>query len=304
MSHFKHRLIIAGIFALIYGVLMGLFVGWRSDHTFMFGLVLIMMMTHKETYKIVLALSGFALFWIIYDALRIAPNYRFNDVHIKEPYDIELALFGILDAGKYIVPCEWFLTRINDTASLIAGFSYILWMPAPMVYAIYLLWKDRSTLFDFSYGFLLTCFIGFFFYYAYPAAPPWYYLNHGVGTDFSIPGSEGLLSEFDRILGVSIFNGIYAKGGNVFCAIPSLHSAYPMLCLLTALRRKTYYLAFVFLLWGFGTWFAAVYSQHHYVIDVLMGIMCATLGHFLIIRIQRFSFISAFKSWYLKELSL
>ena len=304
MSHFKHRLIIAGIFALIYGVLMGLFVGWRSDHTFMFGLVLIMLIAHKQSYKIVLSLSGFALFWIIYDALRIAPNYRFNEVHIKEPYDIELALFGILDAGRQVVPCEWFLTRINDTASLIAGFSYILWMPAPMAYALYLLWKDRSKLFDFSYGFLLTCFIGFFFYYAYPAAPPWYFLNHGVGTDFSIPGSEGLLSEFDRILGVNIFNGIYAKGGNVFCAIPSLHSAYPMLCLLTALRRKTYYLAFVFLLWGFGTWFAAVYSQHHYVIDVLMGIMCAALGHFLIIKIQRFSVISYFKRIYLKELSL
>ena len=86
MSHFKHRLIIAGIFALIYGVLMGLFVGWRSDHTFMFGLVLIMLIAHKQSYKIVLSLSGFALFWIIYDALRIAPNYRFNEVHIKEPW--------------------------------------------------------------------------------------------------------------------------------------------------------------------------------------------------------------------------
>ena len=304
MAYFKHRLIIAGIFALLYAVLMGLFVGWRSDHTIMIGLVLVMMLAHKQTYKIVIALSGFAFFWIIYDALRIAPNYRFNDVHIQEPYDIELALFGILDAGRLVVPCEWFLTRINDTASLIAGFSYILWMPAPMAYALYLLWKDKSILFDFSYGFLLTCFIGFFFYYAYPAAPPWYFLNHGVGTDFSIPGSEGLLSDFDRILGVTIFNGIYAKGGNVFCAIPSLHSAYPMLCLLTALRRKTYVLAFIFLFWGFGTWFAAVYSQHHYIIDVLMGIFCAILGHFLIVKIQRFSWVSSFEKMYLKELSL
>lgn len=304
MAHFKHRLVIAGVFAVAYILLMGVFVGWRSDHTFMLSLVVVMSLAHKETYKVVITLSAFAIFWIIYDALRIAPNYMFNKVHIVEPYQIELALFGILDEGRYVVPCEWFLTRITDFYSLAAGFSYILWMPAPMAYAIYLSYRDRTTLFDFSYGFLLTCFIGFVLYYAYPAAPPWYYLNHGVGTDYTISGSEGLLSEFDRIMGVSLFNGIYAKGGNVFCAIPSLHSAYPVLCFLTACRRKTYIMAGIFIIWAMGTWFAAVYSQHHYIIDVLLGIFCALVGHFMIIGLQKYQWMNSFKASFLRELSL
>lgn len=300
----KHRLIFAGAFTVLYCILMIGFVGWRSDHAVMLGLVTCLSLLHKETYKIVLTFSGFAIFWIIYDALRIFPNYRLNPVHILEPYELELALFGIMDAGKMIVPCEWFLTRTNDLASLIAGSSYLLWMPAPMAYALYLMFKDRAVMIDFTYGFLLTCFIGFILYYAYPAAPPWYYLNYGVGTDYTIPGSEGLLSEFDRILGVSIFNGIYAKGGNVFCAIPSLHSAYPALCILTALRRKTYVLAFIFLLWGFGTWFAAVYSQHHYILDVLLGIICAILGHTLIKCFNNYSWYQSFKRLFMRELDL
>jgi len=30
-----------------------------------------------------------------------------------------------------------------------------------------------------------------------------------------------------------------------------------------------------------GIWFAAVYTSHHYVLDVLAGIFCAVLGIFI-----------------------
>jgi len=269
----KKRLLIATLFAICFSILFGVFVGWRQDHTILLILIVVLVLLHRKSYGAVLAFSGIILFWISYESLTLYPNYLVSKVHVLEPYNWELSWFGIMDNGRLVIPCEWFATRTNDVLSFIAGFSYLLWIPAPMAYASYLLFKDKSALFEFTFGFLTICLFGFVFYYSYPAAPPWYYLENGNGTDFTIPGSEGLLSEFDRLVGSPIFKGIYAKGGNVFCAIPSLHSAYPVLCLLAALRRKTYVMTSIFFIWGLGTWFAAVYSQHHYVVAHLLGMV-------------------------------
>ncbi len=300
----KLRFTIALVFAIVYVILIAGFVGWRSDHWVMLGLVVGLLIMHKETYKIVLTLSGFAIFWILYDTLRLFPNYMFNTVHILEPYQWELSWFGVWDGDEKVVLSEWFTTRTSDILSVIAGVSYLLWMPAPMAYAIYLRYTDARRMVDFSYGFLLACIIGFVLYYLYPAAPPWYYIEYGVGTDFTVPGSEGLLADFDRIVGVPIFNGIYAKNGNVFCAIPSLHSAYPALCFLMTFRQRQYVLGGIFVIWGFGVWFAAVYSQHHYVIDVLLGIICAVMAHYLMIYFQRFGWYQSFRQFFIRQLAI
>ena len=258
---------------------------------------------HNHTYRSVLVLLSFLLFLIIYDTLPAFPNYTFNEVHILELYNLELSLFGINDGGRLIVPCEWFITRTNDVLSLIAGSCYILWMPLPMIYAGYLFFRDKSSLFIFGSSFLLTCILGMIGYYIYPAAPPWYYINHGLGTDFTIPGSEGLLSEFDRIVGAPIFHAIYAKGGNVFCAVPSLHCAYPVVCFLSAMKMKNRALMGIFALWALGTWFGAVYSQHHYLIDVILGVLCAILSFFTIQWLLGKKFFRKWKEMYVAELS-
>lgn len=297
----KRRVTIAAVFTILY-TLMAVGVGWRQDHLIMIILVVALLLIHQITYKVVITLSSFAIFWISYDFLRIYPNYMLSSVHIIEPYNIELALFGIMDAGRRVVPCEWFITRTSDGLSLFAGFSYLMWMPAPMTYALYLLVKKKDAVIDFTYGFLLTNLIGYVIYYSYPAAPPWYYITYGMGTDFSIPGSEGLLSEFDRLIGVPIFNGIYAKNANVFAAIPSLHSAYPVISLLAAIKNKQRAWAIFFVILAFGTWFAAVYSQHHYLIDVLLGVLCAVIAYMLIQTFDRWSWYQRFRAVLTAEL--
>jgi inositol phosphorylceramide synthase catalytic subunit len=302
MEDFIKRFKIAIGFFLLYGSLVLLTVGWRSDHTIIISVVCGLILLHNYSYKTVLVLSSFLAFLIIYDTLPAFPNHTFSKVHILEPYHIELALFGVDDHGQRVVLNEWFATRTNDVLSLIAGFSYILWMPLPMMYAGYLFFKNKGLLFDFGMTFLLTCIIGMIGYYIYPAAPPWYYINHGVGTDFTIPGSEGLLSEFDRIVGMPIFNGIYAKGANVFCAIPSLHCSYPVVCMMTAWKIKNRWHITIFALWALGTWFAAVYSQHHYVIDVILGVICALIAGSIINYISTGNFYKMLRRGYLNEL--
>lgn len=302
MEDLKKRVILALGFSLIYSLFIFLFVGWRTDHNVFLIIVNLSAIIHRKTYQLTLAWSAFIIFWIIYDSMRIYPNYLFNDVHVLEPYEIELWLFGFYDEGRKIIPCEWFLSQTNDFLSIFAGISYLLWVPGPMIYAYYLSRKEPSKMVRFSYAFLLTNFVGFFVYYMYPAAPPWYHLNFGDATDFTIPGNEGLLSEFDRIIGIPIFNGIYAKNANVFAAIPSLHASYPVISLFFAIKYKSKFFTGFFIALTIGVWFAAVYSQHHYIIDLLLGMLCAIMAYFLMKKIVLFNWFIKLENWFVKEL--
>ncbi|MEL6122173.1 MAG: phosphatase PAP2 family protein [Bacteroidota bacterium] len=295
------RSIIAAVFTVVYLAMTLGVIGWRSDHLSMVILVVAMIILDTRTYEIVIVLSPFALFWVSYDFLGAFPNYLFSPVHVSDLYQAEIKLFGIPSSDGLITLCEWFQSRTHDLLSLFAGGSYILWMPAPMTYAIYLYARRRNEVVRFGYTFLLANLIGYICYYSFPAAPPWYYINYGPVMDTSVPGSEGLLSEFDRIIGIPVFRSIYAKGGNPFAAIPSLHSAYPMVGLLTAVRlRQPGWIVF-FVVLSVGTWFAAVYSQHHYVIDVLLGIICAILSYAFMIILRRMSVYRSFEQLLLRE---
>jgi membrane-associated phospholipid phosphatase len=136
--------------------------------------------------------------------------------------------------------------------------------------------------------------IGFVIYYIYPAAPPWYVQQHGFELQPHTPGNTAGLIKFDEFFNVSIFRGLYAKGSNVFAAMPSLHSAYPLIVLYFAWKNNTGPFKIVSVIVTVGIWFAAVYTGHHYILDVLAGILCAIAGILLYERVlcRRYFFIT------------
>ena len=130
----------------------------------------------------------------------------------------------------------------------------------------------------FSLSFVLINFLGFIVYYAYPAAPPWYIHEHGFRFTPLTMGSTAGLAKFDAYFHAGVFKSIYAKGSNVFAAMPSLHSSYPVVVLYYGLKNKLGFANIFFGIVMLGIWFTAVYASHHYVLDVLAGILTATLG--------------------------
>jgi membrane-associated phospholipid phosphatase len=60
--------------------------------------------------------------------------------------------------------------------------------------------------------------------------------------------------------------------------MPSLHASYLLIVLFYGLtfRLKAWNVVFGVIL--LGIWFTAVYSGHHYVLDVLAGILCGLIG--------------------------
>lgn len=267
--------LIALFMAAVYLIWVGLAVGLRSDHLVFTALCLLLYFLHPLSRKMVLALFFFAIYWVIYDSMRVYPNHHFNPVHIAQPYELEKSLFGFLWNGQLVTPNEFFAQNTNPVLDVLSGIFYLSWVPVPLAFAVWLYFRDKRTLLEFSLAFLLTNIFGFILYYLYPAAPPWYVELHGFQENFSIPGNEAGLANFDHIMGVQLFHGMYAKNANVFAAIPSLHAAYPLITLYFAVKKRLRPASWMFLIILTGIWFSAVYSRHHYIIDVLLGALCA-----------------------------
>ncbi|MDD4602646.1 MAG: phosphatase PAP2 family protein [Bacteroidales bacterium] len=232
----------------------------------------------KGSRKFILGFTVFAVFAIVYDAMRIFPNYQFARVDIAGIYNLEKYLFGVRVEGTTLTPSEFFSIHHSIPADLISGFFYLNWIPVPLAFAVYLFFTNKRLFLNFSLTFLFVNLLGFSIYYIHPAAPPWYVAKYGFDFHLNVPGNIAGFSRFDQLVHAKIFGFIYAKNSNVFAALPSLHCAYPMVVLFYGLKARCKWMNIPFATLVLGIWFAAVYSGHHYVIDVIMGIVCAIIG--------------------------
>lgn len=269
------------IFSVGYLLLSYFLIGFKSDQLILVGLFNFMYYLSDVTRKFILGFTVFIVFWIIFDYMKAFPNYEYNSVSINELYQLEKKLFGFQLNGILVTPNEYWRLNYSNTLDILAGFFYLSWIPVPLTFAGVLFFYNKREFFYFSLTFLLVNLLGFCVYYIYPAAPPWYVQQYGFDFIANTKGNTAGLSRFDAFFGVEIFKGLYEKSSNVFAAMPSLHSAYPLIVLYYGIRNKLGWINLLLAIITIGIWFAAVYSSHHYVLDVLAGITCAILGIWL-----------------------
>ena len=256
--------------------------GIKSESVILVILWLVTFYAHDKSRRFILGFSTFIIFWIIYDSMRIIPNYEVSAIHIREPYEIEKVLFGFNFNGNLLTPNEYFSIVNNRFLDFLSGFFYINWMPIPLGFGIYLYLKDKYLFLTYSLVFLIANLLGFAIYYIYPAAPPWYVELYGFDLHLGVPGNRAGLIRFDELIGMPVFEGIYNKNANVLAAMPSLHAAYPVIVLYFAAKSKVNYITkMLFTIFILGIWFSAVYSNHHYIIDVIMGALVALVTIFV-----------------------
>lgn len=234
----------------------------------------------KEALHFIAAMSPYILFALIYNSMRYYPNYLFNEIDTEGVYTLEKQLFGISSNGALLTPCEYFRLHHWAVFDILSGLFYLCWVPLPITYSICLyLTGHRKLCLQLSSAFLFVNLIGFCGYYIYPASPPWYVMEYGFTPILNTPGNVAGFANFDALTGVNLFHSIYAGNANVFAAIPSLHAAYCPVALYYALKVKDNraWIATLSIV-SVGIWFSAVYSGHHYIIDVLLGILTAVVG--------------------------
>ncbi len=277
-SFFARDVITTAAITVLYLLLSAVLIGFKTEQLVLAAIFNLLYYISPGTRKLITGFSIFIIYWIVFDYMKAFPNYRFNPVHIESLYNAEKNLFGISYHGQILTPNEFWLLHTNSFLDVATGVFYLCWIPVPLAFAAYLFYKNRGQFLQFSLTFFLVNLLGFIIYYVYPAAPPWYIQQHGLDFIPGIPGNTAGLQHFDDFFQVSIFKSLYAKSSNVFAAMPSLHSSYPVIVLYYGVKNKLGEINIFFTVVMLGIWYAAIYNSHHYVLDVVAGILCGVTG--------------------------
>lgn len=223
--------------------------------------------------------SPFVATGLGYEVLRRLIQYRgakhFEAVHVGDLYDLDARLFSLPTSEGTRSLTDFIAAHTHPILDVVCGAAYLLFLLEVFGIAAYLFFRDRPRMLEVSTSFFVLNVAGWIVWMLYPAAPPWYVDLYGFGPVVQDAASNpaGLL-RLDALLGTPIAATFYAKSANVFGAMPSLHVAYVTMVACVALPLGGALRAFT-LFFAALIAFAAVYLRHHYVIDVVAGMVLA-----------------------------
>lgn len=239
----------------------------------------------ERTKRIFLGVLPLLLTGLLYDAMRFVQGVGVSasSVHVCDLRRHEAALFGLDVDGVRGTLQDYFQRHWSIVADAYFAIPYGVYLLAIVAYGLYLGFTDLVALRVFAWTFFALNFAGFLTYHLYPAAPPWYFHAHGCGVDLSAVASEGPnLARIDRLLGFGYFHGLYGRSHDVFGAIPSLHVTYPVLTLLVGWPKHGRPVRVAMVIYAVSMIAGAVYLDHHWIIDVIVGLAYVLVIHALV----------------------
>jgi len=112
----------------------------------------------------------------------------------------------------------------------------------------------------------------------WPTTPPWYTELYGTQpASFSMHGFAADLIRVDKLFHMEFFQNLYMNSPVVFGAFPSLHVGHPALCAFLMPTRTHQLVAATYPL--LVAW-AALYLNHHWLIDVIGGTTFAFISYY------------------------
>jgi hypothetical protein len=232
---------------------------------------------NERTRRLFATVMPLALLGLLYDGMRYVRDVGLSPsrVHVCDLRGVDAALFGRPGWTVH----DWLQAHPVAWLDRLCAVPYGTFLFVTVAFALWLyLRAPREAALRFSWTFLVMSAAGFVTYHVFPAAPPWYFHAHGCAVDLTTHASEGAnLARVDAWMGVGFFRGLYGRSNDVFGSVPSLHVAYPLLIVIEGwrwLRAPGRVAAVIFAAWMS---FAAVYLDHHWIVDVLLGwTYCAT----------------------------
>ena len=227
-------------------------------------------------------LLPFAVTGALYELLR-GVFRQHGPVHVRDLLALEQRFFSVSTASGTRTLSEVIAQHPHAWLDAWCGVTYLLFLIESLSATLYLSLRWRARAWELSLGFLMVNLLGWLIWIFYPAAPPWYAdtfalhaatsgVTSGVMPD--VASSAAGLARFDALVGMPLAASFYAKSADVFGAMPSLHCAYSILVVwaLSPLGRRP---AIAAALFASSMAFSAVYLRHHYILDVLAGILLA-----------------------------
>ncbi len=193
-----------------------------------------------------------------------------------------------IGAGQ--LPTHWVQERFFEPSGgqwlgVMAILIYLMHFVLPLLFA-FLLWVRRQVWFwQFSLAFLIMTYSAFIIFILFPAAPPWLASRWGYIDPVHDPTQKSvewlMQTRLDHIQPFRLWTH---ASPNPVAAMPSLHAAFPWLVLLFAVRCFGWR-GLIFLVYNAALWFSVVYLSQHWVIDIIGGIVWATLWFVIILLV-------------------
>lgn len=269
--------VLPAVLILIYGSFLAGHRDLRVDHVLALTAMMVLIYGGPRFDSLKGFVMPFGFSAVCFDAVKYLHRLGHAQVRVAEPYFFDKSLFGISTAaGAVLTPNEWWQLHTHPFLDLYSGIFYFAFIPFFVMTAGYFRVFYGTEGNRLPWAFFTMNLVGYSTYFWYPAAPPWYVAQYGFGPAVSglSPNAAGAL-RVDQLLGVSWFADMYAKGSVVYGAVPSLHIAYPLICLYYAFRFGA------LRTWTFFFYasmcFAAVYLNHHYILDLIWGSVYALL---------------------------
>lgn len=280
----KHRVFNISLF-VIYIVAMTALMIWQGigidPSRYVFVLLLPALLV-KKTRAFLLDWIPFLFILLSYDFLRGFADNVGSRVHFVELIQLEKDLFGGILPTVYLQDL-FYNPNQPSFFDFFATIFYFLHFALPLAFG-YILWLYNRTYFKyFVTAILLLSYAGWITFIIFPSAPPW------------LANQEGYISEVHKILDVTLqafpdkwnLPSVYHNfNPNPVAAMPSLHAGYPFLVFLFCLRffRKK---ALFFMPYMLMVFFSVVYLGEHYVVDLIGGIIYATIFYLLALHLHR-----------------
>ena len=196
-------------------------------------------------------------------------------VHVGDLFAYDARLFSLTTADGPRALSGIIASRTTPWLDVLCGATYFLFLIEVVGTAAYLFFRARPKMLEVSVGFFAVNIVGWVIWLLYPAAPPWYVDQYGVGpVVLDAASSPAGLARLDALLRAPVAATFYAKSANIFGAMPSLHVAYATLVAFVVMPLGGW-LRGLALGFAVSMAFSAVYLRHHYIIDVVAGIALA-----------------------------
>jgi hypothetical protein len=227
-----------------------------------------------EHRRVLLDWAPFLAALVVYDHTRGIADTLGMPVHVVEPIEADLLLFG------GVLPTTWLQERVAEPASTTAGVPW--WdAVASLVYASHFVvpWLLAAVLYvrlrpawgAYARRVVAVSYLGLVTYVLYPAAPPWMAAREGY-LDGPV---DRLVTQGWSVIGLDSAGVLLTQAQadvNRVAAVPSLHAAFALLVAIALwpLVRRPVLRALV-AAYPVAMGLTLVYGGEHYVVDVLLG---------------------------------
>jgi membrane-associated phospholipid phosphatase len=172
---------------------------------------------------------------------------------------------------------ELSLQQVADSSGLLKSLvAWTYWNSEFTVVGLALLWvylRRNDAFMRFRNTILLANVLGLIGYILLPTAPPRMF------------PSLGFLDTLDSFGGLNHGSGIVSVAANPYAAMPSLHAADALIVgIVLATVTRRWWVRVLSLLWPAWVWFAVMATGNHFWLDVVAGIVVATVAMVVVYR--------------------